>query len=242
MSAPFDLPVIVLCGGLGTRLRPAVSDRPKALAPVGGGRAFLEVQLEALRSRGARHIVLCVGHMADQVEAALGDGSALGLRIDYVRDGETLLGTGGALKRAERFVAPAAAGANGDTYPNLDLDRLAAAHAASGAAATLTLARVPDAGRFGRVEFADGRVTHFREKEPGAGGGWVNAGVYVVGRELLARVPPAEVVSLERDVFPAALRDGLPLAAFPQEEVFHDIGTPDALRAFAARRGPTHAA
>lgn len=242
MSTPFDLPVIVLCGGLGTRLRPAVSDRPKALAPVGGGRAFLEVQLEALRARGARHVVLCVGHMSEQIEAALGDGAALGLRIDYVRDGARLLGTAGALKRAERFVAPAAVVANGDTYLDLDLGWLAAAHAASGAAATLTLAHVPDAGRSGRVEFANGLVTGFREKEPGAGGGWVNAGVYVIGCDLLARVPAGEVVSLERDVFPAALRDGLVLAAFPQDEAFHDIGTPDALRAFAARREPTHAA
>lgn len=241
-----DLPVIVLCGGLGTRLRSAVPDRPKALAPVGGGQPFLEVQLELLRARGARHFVLCVGHMADQIEAALGDGSSLGVRIDYVRDGEKLLGTGGALKRAARFFAPAAVVTNGDTYIDADLAQLAQTHAAAraeGAVATLTLARVPDAGRFGSVEFADGRVTQFREKEQGPGAsGWVNAGLYVIERELLDRVPAGQVVSLERDVFPMALRDGLPLAAFPQGAGFHDIGTPDALRAFAAHREPTHAA
>lgn len=241
-----DLPVIVLCGGLGTRLRPAVGDRPKALAPVGGGQPFLEVQLELLRARGARHFVLCVGHMADQIEAAFGDGALMGVRIDYVRDGEKLLGTAGALKRAERFFAPAALVVNGDTYIDVNLQRLAAEHASAregGAVATLTLARVSDAGRFGTVAFAGARVTYFREKEPGGvRDGWVNAGVYVIERDLLERVPAGEVVSLERDVFPTALRDGLPLAAFPQEAGFHDIGTPDALRAFAARRGPTHAA
>ena len=245
MNTPLDLPVIVLCGGLGTRLRSAVADRPKALAPVGGGQPFLEVQLELLRARGARRFVLCVGHMADQIEAALGDGGALGVRIAYVRDGEKLLGTGGALKRAEPHFTPAAIVTNGDTYIDVDLAQLVGAHAearARGAAATVTLARVPDAGRFGSVEFADGRITRFREKEPDAGGGWVNAGVYVVERELLARVPAGEVVSLERDVFPSALRAGTSLAAFPQEAAFHDIGTPDALRAFAAQREPTHAA
>lgn len=241
-----DLPVIVLCGGLGTRLRAAVGDRPKALAPVGGGQPFLEVQLELLRARGARHFVLCVGHMADQIEAAFGDGSSMGVRIDYVRDGEKLLGTAGALKRAERFFAPAALVVNGDTYIDVNLQRLASEHVSArerGAVATLTLARVPDAGRFGTVAFAGARVTHFCEKEAGAArDGWVNAGVYVIERELLERVPFGEVVSLERDVFPAALHDGLLLAAFPQDAGFHDIGTPDALREFVARRGPTHAA
>ena len=238
-----DLPVIVLCGGLGTRLRPAVADRPKALAPV-GERSFLAVQLELLRARGARHFVLCVGHMAGQIEAAFGDGSALGVRIDYSRDGATLLGTAGALKRAERHFAPAALVVNGDTYIDVDLARLARVHSDArerGGVATLTLARVTDASRFGTVEVEGDRVTGFREKAAGTGG-WVNAGVYVISRELLARVPTDEAVSLERDVFPAALRDGLTLAAYPQDESFTDIGTPDDFRAFAAQREATHAA
>lgn len=236
-----DLPVIVLCGGLGTRLRSAVADRPKALAPV-GERSFLAVQLELLRARGARHFVLCVGHMAEQIEAAFGDGSALGVRIDYSRDGEKLLGTGGALKRAERFFAPAAIVVNGDTYIDVDLARLAHTHAsARDAVATLTLARVPDATRYGTVEVRGDRVTGFREKS-GTTEGWVNAGVYVIERELLARVPAGEAVSLERDVFPSALRDGLTLAAFAQAASFTDIGTPDDFRAFAAKREATHAA
>jgi NDP-sugar pyrophosphorylase family protein len=237
-----DLPVIVLCGGLGTRLRAVVSDRPKALAPV-GATSFLAMQLELLRDRGARHFVLCVGHMAEQIEAAFGDGSALGARIDYSRDGAKLLGTGGALKRAERFFAPAAIVINGDTYIDVDLARLARVHSSARerGAATLTLARVSDASRYGTVEVEGDRVIGFREK--GANGSaWVNAGVYVIERELLARVPPNEVVSLERDVFPAALRAGLALAAFEQEEVFTDIGTPEALRAFAMQREAAHAA
>lgn len=232
-----DLPVVVLCGGLGTRLRSAVADRPKALAAV-GDKPFLAVQLEALRDRGARHFVLCVGHMADHIEAALGDGSALGARISYSRDGETLLGTGGALKRAEAHFAPAAVVVNGDTFLDLDLQRLVRTHEsarARGAVATLTLAHLPDAGRFGAVELRGSRVVRFCEK--GASGpGWVNAGAYVIERDLLNRVRPNEAVSLERDVFPAALRDGLQLAAVPHEESFADIGTPDDYRAFVARR------
>ncbi len=244
-TPPLDLPVIVLCGGLGTRLRPAVADRPKALAPV-GNTTFLALQLESLRARGARHFVLCVGHMAEQIETAFGDGSRLNVRIDYSPDGDTLLGTGGALKRAERFFAPAAVVVNGDTHIDLDLHQLARAHAAArdrGAVATLTLAEMLHADRFGTVELdTNGGVRAFHEKDPAAGAAWVNAGVYVIERELLERVPRDTAVSLERDVFPSALRDGLALAAFPHAEPFHDIGTPDDFRTFVAQREATHAA
>lgn len=238
------MPVVVLCGGLGTRLRPAVADRPKALAPVGAS-SFLSLQLGLLRARGASHFVLCVGHMADQIEAAFGDGSSLGARIDYSRDGEKLLGTGGALKRAERFFAPAAVVVNGDTHIDVDLRRLVRVHSLArerGSLATLTLSRVPDATRYGAVEVDGDRVARFREKAAGGESGLVNAGVYVIERELLARVPPGEVASLERDVFPAALRGAIPLNAFVHDGEFHDIGTPESLRDFAREREATHAA
>lgn len=253
-----DLPVVVLCGGLGTRLRPAVADRPKALARV-GGTSFLALQLELLRDAGARRFVLCVGHMADQIEREFGDGSARGVRIDYSRDGEArggggehaggsptkLLGTGGALKRAERFFAPAAIVVNGDTYIDVNLERLAGAHATArerGAVATLTLTEMLHADRYGTVSLdANGWVLDFHEKDP-AGSGWVNAGVYVIERELLDRIPAGEVVSLERDVFPDAIADGLTLAAFAHDGPFHDIGTPEALLAFAGERELRHAA
>ena len=238
-----DLPVIVLCGGLGARLRPAVADRPKALAPV-GATPFLEMQLRLLRERGARRFVLCVGHMGEQIEATFGDGTALGVRIDYSRDGETLLGTGGALKRAERFFSPAAIVVNGDTYIDVDLTRLAHVHSSArgrGAVATLTLAQVPDVSRYGAVAVAGDRVTGFHEKGV-RGSGWVNAGVYVIERELLDRIPAGQAVSLERDVFPQALRDGLALVALQQDTCFADIGTPESFRAFVRQREETHAA
>lgn len=229
------VPVVILCGGLGTRLRSEVSDRPKALAPV-GEKPFLQLQIEALRDAGATRFVLCVGHMADHIEAAFGDGSALGVRVEYSRDGEALLGTGGALKRAERWFDPVAVAVNGDTHLAVDLGALVRAHRAGGAEATLTLARVPDASRYGTVEVSGARVLDFHEKAATGGPGLVNAGAYVLSRELLARVPAGEVVSLERDVFPSALLAGARLGAFIVEDAFTDIGTPDDYRAFARER------
>ncbi len=234
-------PVIVLCGGLGTRLRAAVNDRPKSLASVGED-SFLAIQLRLLRARGARHFVLCVGHLAEQIEVAFGDGSALGVRIDYSHDGETLLGTGGALKRAERFFAPNAIVVNGDTYIDVNLAQLAEQHTANAATATLTLARMPDANRYGTVAFAGACVTAFREKVAHASEAWVNAGVYAIHRDLFASVPANAAVSLERDLLPAALRAGRVVCAFPQVSAFRDIGTPDDYRAFAREREAAYAA
>jgi NDP-sugar pyrophosphorylase family protein len=229
------VPVVILCGGLGTRLRSEVRDRPKALAPV-GEKPFLQLQIEALRAAGATRFVLCVGHMADQIETAFGDGSALGVRVEYSRDGDALLGTGGALKRAAQHFDPVAVVVNGDTHLNVNLGALVRAHTASGAEATLTLSRVPDASRFGTVEVSGARVLDFHEKTATGGPGLVNAGAYVIARELLARVPSGEVTSLERDVFPSALRAGVHLGAFVIQDAFTDIGTPDSYRAFARER------
>lgn len=236
-----ETPVVILAGGLGTRLRPVLSDRPKGLAPV-AGRPFLQIQIELLRDCGARLFVLCVGHLADHIRSALGDGRGLGVRIEYSVEGERLLGTAGALKLAERFFRPRALVLNGDTYLATDFNRLvsrhAEEHARSGALATVALAQLEDSARFGTVLLdPTGRyLIGFREKDTAATGtGWLNAGAYVVERALLDGVPPGMPTSLEREVFPEILRTGGRLAAAPSEEPFYDIGTPEDWVRFAAR-------
>jgi NDP-sugar pyrophosphorylase family protein len=233
-------PVMILAGGLGTRLRPLVSDRPKGLAPV-GSQPFLEIQVELLRDQGARCFVLCVGHFASQIQEYFGDGSHLNVHVDYSVEGEQLLGTGGALKLAERFFAPRALVLNGDTFFALDYPRLLQHHeeerARSAVLATLALAQAPDSSRYGNcVLDATGRyLAGFAEKQDDVGGatGWLSAGAYVLERELLRRVPSGRPCSLEREVFPGALSDGRILAAQTSDELFFDIGTPEGLRAFS---------
>ena len=234
-------PVLILAGGLGTRLRPVLPGLPKGLAPV-GDRPFLQIQIELLREQGARHFVLCVGHLAGQIREAFGDGAALGVRIDYSVEGERLLGTGGALRLADRFFRPRALVLNGDTYLAADYERLVGAHreenTRSGALATLTVSRADDGSRFGTVLLdATGRyVAGFREKEaaPAGGAGWLNAGAYVVERAFLDHVAPDAPASLERDVFPGVLRSGGRVAAATCAEPFYDIGTPRDLQLFVA--------
>jgi mannose-1-phosphate guanylyltransferase len=228
--APASLPpAVVLCGGFGTRLRPAVDDRPKVLAPV-EGRPFLDYLLARLARQGCTDVVLSTGYLGEMVEAFAGDGAAWGLRVRYAHE-PAPLGTGGALRFAadscglqQPFVAM-----NGDTLFTGSLARLTAFHAAQpGARATLALVQVPDAARYGtvRTDAASGAVTAFVEKAAATGPAWINAGVYVLDPALLAAVPRGRNVSLERDVFPAWIGKGLSGCPFP-DAAFLDIGTPE---------------
>jgi NDP-sugar pyrophosphorylase family protein len=247
---------VILAGGLGTRLRAVVSDRPKPMA-LGGGRPLLEYLVERVRLAGCDEVILCVGHRHEQIEQHFADGARFGVRIRYAVE-ETLLGTGGALKNAEALLRAGtphgAEGAflamNGDTLCDLDLGVLMRAHAARRAGnasclGTLALAPVPDASDYGEVTLdAEGRLVAFREKSASAGPGLVNLGVYTLERELLSWIPAGRPVSLEREVFPAIVEgDGnwprtqvgaaaLHLFGLPVAGSFIDIGTPEGYRRF----------
>lgn len=223
---------MVLCGGLGTRLRPAVADRPKVLAPV-DGTPFLDYVLRYLRREGARDVVLSVGYRAGMVRDFAGDGSRWNLHLRYAEEPEPL-GTGGALRFAahECDLSDSFLALNGDTFFDGALSRLARFHRENEARASIALTRIEQADRYGTVETNDEQaITAFREKDESAGvPAWINAGVYVLAPELLADVPPGEVVSLERDVFPRYVSDegsgGLFGCRFPNA-TFLDIGTPE---------------
>jgi NDP-sugar pyrophosphorylase family protein len=230
--------VVILAGGLGTRLSSVLPDRPKGLAPV-GDQSFLEIQISLLRDQGARRFVLCVGHMAGQIRDCLGDGSRLGVLVEYSHETETLLGTGGALRLADRFFEPRALVLNGDTYLAADYTQILEHHLAERTdptiVATLTVARLDEIERYGSValDSTEQYVTGFREKtREQTGPGWLNAGVYVIERELLERVPEGVPCSLERDVFPDALGDGMKIAAHRCRQPFFDIGTAESFQQF----------
>jgi NDP-sugar pyrophosphorylase family protein len=229
---------MILAGGMGTRLLSVVADRPKGLAPI-GDQPFLEIQIALLRDQGARRFVLCVGHRASQVLDCLGDGSRLGVQIEYSLETETLLGTGGALRLAERYFEPHALVLNGDTYLAADYTQILRHHIEErtdrGAVATMTLARLEETQRFGTV-FLDATerfVSSFHEKvHEQKGPAWLNAGAYLIERELIDRIAPGQPCSLERDVFPAALADGLRIAVHQCVQPFFDIGTAEDFQQF----------
>jgi len=213
----------VLAGGLGTRLRPAVGDRPKVLAPV-AGRPFVAHLLDRLDAAGVRRVVLLTGHRAGEVRARLGTRHG-GMGLAYSEE-PAPLGTGGALRLAwPHLDAPTVLLLNGDSYCGLNVKALTAFHRRRGAGVSMALVRVDDAGRFGRVRTAGGRVTAFAEKQGPGLPGWINAGVYLIGRGLVESIPAGRPVSLERKLLPAWVAQGR-VFAHRSAGPFLDIGTP----------------
>jgi NDP-sugar pyrophosphorylase family protein len=213
----------ILAGGLGTRLRGVINDRPKVTAPVAGV-PFISHLIRQLGSSGIRDVVLLVGYAADQIRAELGDRHR-GVNLGYSEERE-LLGTGGAV----RLALPLLRGKsvlllNGDSYCDVDLRGFQQHHNAREAAVSMTLTFVEDAARFGRVETGpEDRIVRFEEKQPRSAPGWINAGVYLIERELLESVPAKTALSLERDLLPGWVSTHTVLG-FRGEE-FIDIGVP----------------
>lgn len=215
---------VILAGGLGTRLRSVVSDRPKVLADI-SGRPFLSYLLDQLAQAGLRHGVLCTGYQADQVKTQLGD-RWRDLTLTYSPE-TTPLGTGGALRLAlPHLRSETVLILNGDSYCDVDLPSFWAFHQQRQAQATLLVTQVPDTQRFGRVQVDSGdRIVNFEEKGNTTGAGGINAGLYLVSRAYLSSIPADRPVSLEKDIFPQWVAQGL--YGYQTEGRFIDIGTPE---------------
>jgi NDP-sugar pyrophosphorylase family protein len=220
-----NIKAIMLVGGLGTRLRSVVSAKPKVLASI-GEKSFLELLVRQLRSQGIRNLVMCTGYLADQIESSFGVGSGWDVSIEYSKE-ETPLGTGGAVKLAQRYLRDEDEFLvlNGDSFLEVDFQRFMAFHRQQpDAIATMAVLRVENASRYGTVDVnANGRVTGFAEKTGCEAPGLVNGGIYVFDRSILQYIPEGQV-SLERDVFPRLLDHGV--YAQEQRGTFIDIGTP----------------
>ena len=216
---------VILVGGKGTRLNKTVSDRPKPMAEV-AGRPFIEWVLLAIREQGIRRIVLGTGFKGDMISGYFGDGSRLGLNIEYAQEHEPL-GTAGALRHAWKLTAARTLLVmNGDSYCPFDLKRFAEAHAKAEARATLWLVRAEDVSRYGSVEIAgDGSVKAFYEKSSAQRCGLISAGMYLLDRDVIATVPEGTMVSLEKEVLPKLIGKGL--YAIAGQGPFVDIGTPE---------------
>jgi D-glycero-alpha-D-manno-heptose 1-phosphate guanylyltransferase len=213
---------VVLAGGLGTRLRQVVPDLPKPMAPV-AGRPFLEILLGALAAKGIDRVVLSVGHRAEAITGHFGS-RWHGLEIDYAIEA-TPLGTGGAVRLAlSRCRHDPVLVVNGDTFLDLEVDALMRRWRADGAPVLVARA-VPDTARFGRLTVDGDRLAGFAEKGV-PGPGLINAGCYLVPRNLLAALPADRPFSLETD-FLVPSGPGAGFSVFVSEGLFIDIGVPE---------------
>lgn len=207
------------------RLRSVMPSTPKPLATI-GGMPFLELLVRQLRYQGFRRVVMCTGYLAEQVENRFGDGHEWDIAIEYSKE-PSPLGTAGALKLARPFLRGTAdfLVMNGDSFLDLDFQRLLRFHRERGGVAAMAVRQVSNASRYGTVRVdAASRVVGFAEKTGTDTNGLVNAGVYVFNRSLFDYIPEGPA-SLERDVMPQLIDRGL--YALEQHGIFIDIGTPE---------------
>jgi D-glycero-alpha-D-manno-heptose 1-phosphate guanylyltransferase len=220
-----EVTAAILAGGLGTRLRSRVANRPKVLAPV-RGRPYLAYLLEQLAGAGVRTVVLLTGYLADQVRLTFGD-SYLGLRLMYSCE-PSPLGTAGALRLALPYLSSSTILLlNGDSYCAASLPEFWKFHQRQAADLSLVLTSVEDCSRYGCVQLGpDGRVLRFEEKNRVGGAGWVNAGIYLMNRSLIQAIPADVPSSLEREMCPKWAANER-CFGFPSRGHFLDIGTPE---------------
>lgn len=214
--------VIVLAGGLGTRLASVVSDVPKPMAPV-AGRPFLLYILDDLIDQGATRIVLAVCHMREVIMEAVGD-SYRGVPVVYSIE-TTPLGTGGGIRRALELCREDRVNVvNGDSYFQVDLQKFQAVTVEHGWNLAIAVKEMKDYSRYGQVVVdADGFVTAFLEKQH-CDAGYINGGIYCLNRTMLTAYP--EAFSMERDCFPELVRQK-EIGAVPFSGYFIDIGIPE---------------
>jgi mannose-1-phosphate guanylyltransferase len=225
---------ILLVGGKGTRLRPLTVHTPKPMVPAAGV-PFLTHQLARARAAGVEHIVLATSYLAEVFEPHFGDGSSLGLHIEYVTEEEPL-GTGGAIRNVASRLRSAPDDPvlifNGDILTGLDIPALISTHRSSGADVSLHLTRVTDPRAYGLVPTdSSGRVQAFLEKPQTPEEivtDQINAGAYVFRRSVIDTIPAGRPVSVERETFPELLSSGAHLQGMVDSTYWLDLGTPGA--------------
>ncbi len=219
---------IILAGGLGTRLRDAVPDLPKPMAPL-NGRPFLEYQIDYWISQGVRHFILSIGYRSEAIVSHFGETYG-GARLEYAVEAEPL-GTGGGLLLAMDFLAgdDAFLLLNGDTFFEVNLDQLAAFHSARQSDWTLALFRTREVGRYMGPEVdGDGRILSLRS-EAGNAERLANGGVYLISPHIIrsSSMLAGQRVSLEDEIMPGALAAGGRFFGMECEGRFIDIGVPE---------------
>ncbi len=219
---------VILVGGEGTRLRPLTLATPKPMVPLFGV-PFLERTLSRLRHAGVKEVVMAAGYLPRGITDHLGDGSRLGMTLNY-RVESSPLGTAGALRNVADLITGPFFVLNGDVLTSLDFGEMLAFHRERGGLGLLHSIRVDDPSPFGCIVADDtGRVSRFIEKPPreSAPTNLINAGTYLLEREILDAIAPDTKVSIERETFPMLLAAGASLYTFATEDYWLDIGRPE---------------
>jgi mannose-1-phosphate guanylyltransferase len=219
---------VILVGGEGTRLRPLTYNTTKAMVPI-LNRPFLEHLLGYLKGHGITDIILAMSYLPQGIKGYFGGGAGLGVSLSYLVEEEPM-GTAGAVKNAESYLEKGFLMLNGDIFTDLDITDMIGFHRRKGAAATIAVTPVEDPTAYGLIETnSEGRITRFREKpsREEVTTNTINAGIYVLEPEVLARIPPGRKVSIEMETFQQLLEEGEPVYAYSSTAYWLDMGTPE---------------
>lgn len=218
-----DMEVVILAGGMGTRLSQVVKDIPKPMAPV-NGKPFLFFVLDWLIGYPVEKIILSLGFKPEIIRSYFG-GSFSGIPLEYVVEDKPL-GTGGAVKYAVRFTgSDNILVINGDTYFPIDLKKFLDFHIENDNLFSVALKRMTDFDRYGSVEYKGDKIVSFREKEF-CSEGLISGGIYLINRDYLESKKLPEIFSLENDLMEKEAGAGI-LKAQIFEDVFIHIGIPE---------------
>lgn len=220
---------VILAGGLGTRLGSLTQNTPKALIQI-GGKPFLHYQLEWLAAHGFKEVLLCVGHLADPIEAAAGEGSQFGLKIRFSREREKLLGTAGAVKHAEALLDDAFCILNGDSYLPIEVEKPIGYFEKNGFEGMLLAFRNRDQYDKSNMAVKDGWVTLYDRQKKTPEMEFIDYGLQMFKKTAFKEVPEGVFTNL--DLVYQNLIQEKKLAAYEVHETFYEIGSLDGLNRF----------
>lgn len=219
---------VILVGGEGTRLRPLTYNTTKAMVPV-LNKPFLEHLLSYIKGHGVTDIILALSYLPHRIQDHFGDGARLGVSLTYLIEEEPL-GTGGAVKNAESYLDESFLMLNGDILTDIDLTAMIEFHRQRQAVATIAATLVDDPTAYGLIETDNrGRICRFREKpsREEVTTNMINAGIYVLEPEILAKIPPGKKVSIEKETFQQLLAGGEEIYPYSSSAYWLDMGTPE---------------
>jgi MurNAc alpha-1-phosphate uridylyltransferase len=220
-------PVAILAGGLATRLRPITQTIPKALVEV-AGKPFIVRQLEYLRVQGVKHVVLCIGYLGEMIQDVVGTGKRFGLEVSYSLDGPTLLGTGGALKKALPLLNEHFFVLYGDSYLPVDFSSVQQAYGQSGHQALMTVLKNGDRWDKSNVLFEDGRLIEYNKGAPRSGMAYIDYGLGVLSAEVFAQYLTDQPFDLA-DIYQTLSKDGQ-LVGLEVHDRFYEVGSHSGLK------------
>jgi NDP-sugar pyrophosphorylase family protein len=214
MKSVGEMQVVILAGGLGTRLRPFTETIPKPMTEI-CGKPFLEYQLNHLKNSGTKKVLICLGYLGEKVQEYFGNGNDFDLDIDYSYERE-LLGTAGAIKNAGHLIKTNPFMVmNGDTYTKVDLETILSSHLKNNPLITMVVTDSTNPAEQELVEMEENKISAFYKRDTPRHKSFlektsnplINAGVYIIDKKILEFIPRMENYSLEREIFPQLIRN-----------------------------------